>query len=590
MSVGRFGVRLLRSQFATIALPVGTIAVAVGTLVGCAAEARPTPRNAPDWSRGIPLGETPLQLPVALQVDAGTATVAWADMEDRLRVARMGSEGSILEERTLELSTVAPRAPILLPHSAGGFHLLWLDGEGRDVAVYHSMLGPELRAVTMGRRLSPPEHLVTSLRAVPGSGGRTEIVWAAGPTERPGLFHLGLEDDGSTVAEPTLLAAEAEAPSLRMDVEGRLHLVWRQRRTYLSDDLYHALLDPEVGRLQDPSRLATVSRLSGQVLEGPDIVLVGDKGTLLWAVEDRVRGGSRLYGVPLSTEPSGTAGPQRLLLPSTHRPEYGASDGQGGPQRLAPMDGGGGSGFTTQPRAGDAGEDRAWVAVTTEVSTGARRDLQIAVVALSSQGPLGYQIVTATRRASLEPVLGADLQGALHLAWLETAGFGVYQVVYASTADGVRETWNRLTLRDVADAGLQWTNTLLLTVGFLPFMLIGWVAVPLAGLILFFLWTGEEELVAASSRLVLALAILLETVSMAYLVPSARIGPSATSLTGWLGRWETPLLVAIPAGGALVLYLRWSERPSLFPAFLVFALTHGTLRLALLAVSFAEVL
>ncbi|MFQ5947029.1 MAG: hypothetical protein ACE5NC_12420, partial [Anaerolineae bacterium] len=222
--------------------------------------------------------------------------------------------------------------------------------------------------------------------------------------------------------------------------------------------------------------------------------------------------------------------------------------------------------------------------------TGARRDMLIAIVALSNGEPLGYQIVTATRRASLEPVLRADLEGELHMAWLETAGFGTYQVLYASTSEGVRQTWNRLTARDVVDAALRWTNTLLLTVGFLPFMLIGWVAVPLAGLILFFLWTGDETLIAPSSWLVLALAILLETVAMAYLLPSARIAPSEAAVQAWLGRWGMPLLVALPAGGALALYLRRSERPSLFAAFLVFALTHGTLRLAILAVSFAEVL
>ena len=188
--------------------------------------------------------------------------------------------------------------------------------------------------------------------------------------------------------------------------------------------------------------------------------------------------------------------------------------------------------------------------------------------------PEDHYVVTASARPSLKPSLAVDAQGNLHLTWLETGGFGVYRVAYASTAPGVKRAYDALTLWDVVNGAMGVAMQLFLALGLAPLLAIVWSLVPLMWLIGYHMVTGHESVTAPGAWVVFGVSVLLEVVST-YL-----ISPYRSSLPVILYR-TLPLATAGVALALAVLVLRKRREPSLFGGFFVFALTHGFLQVVI---------
>jgi hypothetical protein len=191
-----------------------------------------------------------------------------------------------------------------------------------------------------------------------------------------------------------------------------------------------------------------------------------------------------------------------------------------------------------------------------------------------SDWPEGQHIVTASGRPSLKPSLAMDAQGDLHLAWLETGGFGVYRVAYASTAPGVKRAYNALTLWDVVNGALGVAMQLFLAVGLAPVLAVVWSLLPMMWLIGYHLVTGYEHLTAPGARMAFGVSALLEVIST-YL-----ISPYRGSVPAMFYR-TMPLATAAVAFALVTLYPRKRDERSLFGAFFAFALIHGLLQVVI---------
>jgi hypothetical protein len=184
------------------------------------------------------------------------------------------------------------------------------------------------------------------------------------------------------------------------------------------------------------------------------------------------------------------------------------------------------------------------------------------------------QVITASRRPSLVPVLIADDDANLHVAWLETGGFGQYRVVYASNAPAVRQVYNALTLWDVIDITLS---------GVLQFFSILWIAFPVlflwslaafVVLVLYHIVTGEEDLRTTRSRVVLGAVLAAEVVLTVLFPPSVAV---AWSPWYWFALFATVILAAV----VILRVLRRRVDSWLFTVFFVFTAIHIILRLIL---------
>jgi len=199
---------------------------------------------------------------------------------------------------------------------------------------------------------------------------------------------------------------------------------------------------------------------------------------------------------------------------------------------------------------------------------------QIVVIALG-QGE-GEDVVTASVQASLKPTLVVDDRANLHLAWLETTEFGVYRVVYASTAPAVMENYNALTIWDVLDtvfSNLFRFSTLIVA---LVAVLIMWAVLPFLVLVIYHLVTSEETLNTARSWGALIVALALE-VALTFLQP-----PLFGVEADWPAlRWVAPALAALGAALVMANVCRRRKYMHLFAAYFLFAGVNGLLQMVM---------
>lgn len=176
----------------------------------------------------------------------------------------------------------------------------------------------------------------------------------------------------------------------------------------------------------------------------------------------------------------------------------------------------------------------------------------------------------------MKPVLIADDRSHLHLAWLETGGFGEYNVVYASTAPEVMENYNTLTLVDALNAAFNSVFRFSTVILSLISALATWAVVPLVGLAVYHVVTSEETLATMRSRAAIIMALAVE-VALTFVLPP-RIGMDIT----WpVLRWVLPVITATVTAVVTVSIVRRREDMHLFGAFFLFTVMNSLLQIIL---------
>ena len=366
--------------------------------------------------------------------------------------------------------------------------------------------------------------------------------------------------------EPALLAEDGEVVSVQVDREGTFHIAWLQATDPREKVIFYASLDPERKDLSQPEEMDRVFLRPGQVVQSLTLGIDSDTGYVLWVIQDMkyVTSSAHYAFFPLE-------------IPRQKKVRGLQLDEGGDPLSLWAMRG---------------QHETVLVALTETIMTQDGPRLQIGVIvpqgerspgdfawmtaggrgsALSiAQGdwPEDQYVVTASDHPSLKPSLAADARGNLHLTWLETGGFGVYRVAYASTAAEVRDAYDALTVWDITDRAMGIAMQLFLAVGLTPVLAITWSLFPLMWLLGYHLVTGRESLRTPGTWVALGVSVLLELI-FTYL-----IYPYRSSLPVAL-RWTLPLVAAVAALLLTAVYLRKQDERWLFGAFFVFAVAYG---------------
>jgi len=567
-----------------------TLLLLLGVVLGGCGGPRATPRASPDWSKGQPVGMSPLNNPVAIQAGEGVVYLTWVDEEHHLHWAQLDEEGQVVADKSLDLPTRSSQKPSLLLDSQGRLHLFWIASREEGQGLYYVQLNGSGEVVSDPLLLSLPGMKVGYVASAFSGQGQIELFWSQAVYESPGVYNLTIDPESLMASPNLLIASQGIAPTLQVDQEGTFHLSWLEEPTYGTRQIYYATFDPVRRLLEEVIGLAEVTLREGQIMVGPVLGLDLKNGYIFWSVEQRGRavGGDTFYATFPLGRPAERA-VMELRLPPIDRPRYEPYTGEYAYHLLASQEAAV-STFLSRPWVVDGQRLELPVALTINISTRLGEHLQIAMPVFSQGQLKGYQIVTATKRASLTPHIVADPRLGLHLAWIDTAGFERYQVLYASTSPEVKEVLNRVTLADVVDKGGDLIMALFLVVGFTP-VLIAWLVLPLTWLLIFYLLTGEGELTTLGAWVVLGLAMLMQLVAMIFITPGGRgllpflaisMPQVAPVFTGRL----FPILFAILALGAMAFYLRRTRSRSLFGAFFVFAFTAGLLRLFIFVLTY----
>jgi len=519
----------------------------------------------------------------------------------------------------------------------GNMHLAWLAGEDGEQGLFHSLLDYNGEALSEPTRLSPPGKEVKDYQMCLGQEGRIEVFWSA----EEGIYYLGL--DPQQVGDsnlPTLIVPQGTDPSAQVDRSGMIHLAWLQEPSPQVKELYYAAFQ---GFGQGPSpdevkgiKLTEFGKWVNVVLHGPVLGLDTEYVYIFWSLEHGagVRAGTaRLY---YASFPLGQASPlaPTLLRISNLEPVYTSSQGEYNYRWLTYPLGGQGSDFLAMPSIVEGQQqptlDELAVVFNVQVTFGVKaskssirdlettgpglkpspgslvtrfgvgRDLyptrpglrpkiQLAMAVFTKGKMKGYELAANTRSVSMRPNLQVDPASNLHLAWIDTAGFGRYDVYYASTLPEAKAWLDRTSPQDVLLKAAELGFGILSGMALLP--LAGfWVLPPLIWMGLFYLLAGEEELELRRVKVALGIAVALYLGAklvflpfFLFYVPFLDQVPPQFSPALVFG---VPLIILALALAAMYAHTRRTEEATLFRAFLVFALTDALLSMAIYAPSF----
>lgn len=571
-----------------------------GVLLGaCQPLGERSERANPDWSRGLRLGKAAVNdAPALLPTPEGERLyLAWVtrrhyDGRELIHFAQLEASGRLLTERDIEEIEVYHPVSVRLAPAGEFLYLFWIDGPAAARALSYTLVDARGWLQRDPQVLSPSGLAVTSYALATQSDGSIDVVLSAEAGAKADLYYARLSREGQPLLPATPLGAHGVDPALQHEASGTLHLLWAEDLTLGERALYYATLVPSSGTLTPPTQLATFPSGLGLVNHPPALALAGDSVYAFWSIERRGGGmtapmANTFYTTFPLGQPEQAFAPKQVSIPPWNRPTY-LEVQSALPVRHIALGGPRGetSDFIYFPYApqGVQGEDLP-VAFAVELVGRTQRIIQVALTYWRGGDLYGYQIAGQTASASSHPVLAVDTQGHLHLVWLDTAGFGAYDVYYASTAPAARAYLNRWTLSDLAARLLTFLWGVVQAMGFMP-VILAWGFVPLVIIVVYVLFVPEADLTRRASLAVLTFASLLYVALKYSLRPgwllALPLPPGLPSNTADLLILLTPL--AISAVAALLVVL-WCRRKgfavSIFPAFGLFILTDALITLIL---------
>ncbi len=490
-------------------------------LTGCQAANARSDRAHADWSRGVNVGSAAINDRVALALDAAGANVylVWVTEHERngaefLRYAHLDRAGKLLDEHDLRIGADQPSELTLVADSAGSLHLFWKDRLAGVRRLFYAQLDGAGELISYPEAISLPDLLVASYAAGLNNANALEVFWSVQEGQGAGLYHTRLDLQGRVIAENLHLGQTGYDPAFRVDRQGQIHLVWQDEPAYGEHAIRYATFDPATRAFDPTGALANFPISTGLIGHRPIIGLAGDRVYIFWSIERRGGGltppmaESYYVTFPLG-QPEAAGKAKRVHIPATNRPEYERSASLFALRELAsPAQSQRASQFVYLPSTvqGQPGELAA--AFSVQVS-GRISEITQVVLTIWRDGELaGYQIAGKTRNLSLKPTLLADANQDLHVAWIDNAGFGAFDVFYASTAREARAHLNRLTGQDALAALFDLGWGLVQALGFLP-MVLAWMFMPLALLAVYVFVRAEGDMAEMGTRLVFAAATLL---------------------------------------------------------------------------------
>lgn len=560
---------------------------------GCGMALPKTPKVIADWSRGKNLGQTRINWPVSVAWQDGGLYLVWvAQSETAVHFTTLDTAGNTIVSLDLPLITQRPREPLLVPAGAGELHLFYLDNPKIPRAVFYTRLSRNGDILMAPVRVSTPDVEAESVVAIPGPDGDFDVFWASEDKNTGGLYHTRVDRQGVVTQDSTLIAPAGGKPCVQTDHQGKIHLAWVQEPSLYQNDVYYAVLDPTTDLLYAKALVGRFATGTGLIAYGPVLGLDTQNAYVFWALEKRggglAAGGAETWYVTFPLSAPGYREPVRLPIPGTMKPDYQPAQGAFNYERLAyrstdPSAIYGDTDFLYMPNVVPGQHTELALFLSGKFSTRTHSSVDVVAAYLEAGAMKGYQIAARTSSNSMRPVAIADDAANLHLVWISPGGFGRYDVYYASTRTDVKSNFDRRTLDDVGSDLLASVWSIAPALGFFPPILLVWAFPSFVFVVLYYITQLEGGLDRRGPRVALVIAIVLYLFAKLILMPSVLFYSPLLNIMP--RRYENLAIAAVPvvtfiiSCGALVLYYKRSEYPTLLGSYLIFVLTDTILSL-----------
>ncbi len=547
---------------------------------------RTPPLPGSDFSRGLAVAEfSQREAPAILSWGDGT-WLAWSGEVDggRAPVLRMvDPQGEPSEPKAVPLPEellYAGRPQLAL--AGGGAWLLFLAREAasgpRSLYVLPLSLGGEPTGSSLP--LLPESGI--GIRSY-SSAGMEDAVWAAVEDDQ-GVIWLFRLDVGTGETSRWRLGP-GETPALAAGEEG-VHLVWARP---VGD--FCALLYAEVE--ESPASPVELRRfpLNTGTIPSPPALALG-AGWAYAAIGFEYRGGE-LAGtaeVWICAFPVGS--PQEAHCFSLRLPGVIPSD------RSLAVDGLALSPLPSQlairptnlyqPRGGPAAGEHALMTLGAKLYRRGGAQVQPVVVAFSAGAPVAWGPIAVSRDFSYYTTLTRSGRG-WHAAWLDMLGYGEYRLYYAATPVGEREALDRVGWDDVVYFLGTAASGMVGGLALIPLFLMA--SVPGLALIFFhYLVGGEESLRYRWPKVLLTLGLLpylILKIALAGVFGGVPFAQWLSQPTATAAGWVIPFIPALFGAAAVLIYVRRSTEPTVFPAWAAFVITDLMFTVIVLGPAFA---
>lgn len=569
-----------------VALVVITVTVCL-VAAGCQAGAPKTRKVLPEWSRGQQLGTAGLNQPIHMVPEDDYVHLIWVAAEsNELRYVRLDRTGDVAVSRDLGVTGAHPSDARLLRNKDGSLAVLWTDNPNRPRALFLARLNRDGDLLGGPAQVSPDGLRVSNYDVVRDADGNQHVFWANEIPSEGGLHHLRISADGQLSGTDRLLVPGGEHPTARQAADGGIHLAWVVEPATRLNYVYYAIFDPTSESLGPETYVALYKTATGLIPYPPVMGLDNSEVYLFWALEQRGGGMSpgeaRTYYVAFPFDSPRETEPAEIGVPPRSRPNYVEASGVLPYTRLASGSASWPTSFLYQPATLNGQREELGVFLVAEVATQRQASKEVVWAVYAGGEMKGYQLPTVLGR-SLRPTCGMDEHGNVHLAWLNSGGFGRYEVYYASTSDAVKANLDRVSMQDRAADVLGALWALVPALGFFPPVFLLWTFAPFIWVVLFYFVKVEGGLDRRPAQIALVVAIALYLCSKLFLMPGPLFyAPFQDRLPlnlQFIPVVATPVFTLLASLGAVWMYFRKREFRSLFAAFVILVVTDAFLSL-----------
>jgi hypothetical protein len=432
--------------------------------------------EAPGWSRGVLIGNSGINEPVAMLVDEdGSLYLATFDDADppHPQIWRFDRNGTLVWQEILEEVEINFPSHPRLTFTSQGVNFFWVD-EGHLI---ETVLDRQGSVISEPSRISG-ELDVDTFDVEAFQAGLS--IWVGGSDDQPGLYSRTVDGAWS------LIDPRGSRPDAAVDADGNIHLAWAHIPAnrvqtefvygfYPNGDLaqgrYNVVLQPE---------FRTTDRI-----EGPRIALTDGLVFIFWTTEIKT---GRQAGEIVSSYVSFNQGQeklfiagQRITVPSSANLEYEyeTEDSFVSSPRLAWSPEDRGTTQIIQLTPNTSFSDQVVLALRARVSYRSQpQRSQIGLLFFDGEVYESYQLITTSQAASINPTLVSGLDGYLYLSWTEKDPRGENVIYLATTSSDMRATFNEVSSDDVKTMLSETVFGLLSGMAFVPFVLI-WLVPPM---------------------------------------------------------------------------------------------------------------
>ena len=562
------------------------LAVLALVIAGCQMGELRTRKVLPEWSRGQRVGVAALNQPVAILAQDQVHMVWVAAGGKALHHVRLDDTGRVQLATDLGVYGAHPVYPRLALGQDGTVRVLWMDNPDAPRGLYLAQLSSDGRSLSEPRRLSTEGVRVSQYDVALSRDHNLDIFWATENSTDGGLYHLRLSGENQIISGNRLVARGGQNPTVRVALDGAIHLAWLQRPALRENSVYYAVFNPTTEELGAPTQVGFYRSGTGLVSYGPVLGLDGKTAYVFWALEQRggglTPGEAKTCFVSFPLDNPDLSESATVDVPSAAKPRYQPAAGSLPYQQLASADAGSPTSFLYMPATVGGQREELGVFLAGQVDTRSQSSVEV-VWAIFADGTIrGYQLPVSVGN-TMRPTGVIDGRGNVHLIWLRSAGFGRYDVHYATTSESARANLDKVTLQDRSVDLLNALWSLAPAVGFFPPIFLLWGFASFVWVVGFYVVKVEGGLERRSARVALIIAMLLYLASKLLLMPAVLFyAPFVDELPAslqFVPVLSTPLFTLLVGLGALALYFRRTEYRSLFVAYVIFVLTDSILSL-----------